>query len=84
LDFDFGLAEKLEQMTLPRMNMEDCRWHILNMDDNELIRYAQACRQMTDPKNPVNKYHVDLMYEFQLVECGTEWRRRHPNAERPH
>lgn len=78
----FELAEKAEQVTQPEMNMDDYRWHIRNMDDNELIRYSQACRQMTDPKNPLNKYHVDLMYKFQLVECVTEWRRRHPNTDR--
>jgi hypothetical protein len=35
--------------------MDDYRWHIRNIDDNELIRYAQACRPMTDPKNLLNK-----------------------------
>jgi len=66
------------------MNMDDYRWQIRNMNDNELIRYAQACRQVTDSTNPLNKYHVDLMYTLQLVECGTEWRRRHPNTDRLH
>jgi hypothetical protein len=69
-------------MTQPRLDMEDCRCHIRNMNDYELIRYAQACRQMTDSTNPLNKYHVDLRYKFQLVECSLEWRRRHPAIDR--
>ena len=62
--------------------MDDCRRLIQNMNDNELIRYSRACRQMTDSTNPLNKYHVDLMYKFQLAECGTEWQRRHPTIGR--
>jgi hypothetical protein len=69
-------------MAQPRITMDDCRHLIRNLTDNELIRYSRACRQMTDSTNPLNKYHVDLMYKFQLVECGTEWRRRHPTIGR--
>lgn len=65
-------------MIQPRINMDDYRSVIRNMNDGELIRYSRACRQMTDSTNPLNKYRVDLMYKFQLVECDMEWRRRHP------
>ena len=68
-------------MTERAMNMDGHRYDIRNMNHSELIRYAQACSQMTDSTNPLNGYHVDLMAKFKLVECGLEWRRRHPKAD---
>jgi hypothetical protein len=69
-------------MTQLGTDLDDYRCDIRHMNDGELIRYAQACRQMTDSRNPLNRYHVDLMYQFQLMECGLEWRRRHPSNDR--
>jgi hypothetical protein len=56
-------------------DIERIRQRISKMSDIELLRYGQAARYMSDPKN--NHGQPNPSFQVQLDEARLEWKRRH-------
>jgi hypothetical protein len=63
-----------------KWNVEDFRKRIQAMSDEKLIRFGNAARYMSDPRNSANGRSAEPVFRIQLQECREEWRRRHPNS----
>ena len=57
-------------------DIERIRQRILKMSDIDLLRYGQAARYMSDPRN--NHGRPNPSFQVQLDEARCEWRKRHP------